>query len=525
MTTLQSFLLGEWQTGTAAPVSLVNPANGETVAEVRDVPKDFGKAVDYARSVGGANLRKMTFAERGKVLKAMSGVLHTERDSLIEASMLNAGTKRGDAKFDIDGAIGTLAYYASVGEGLGEKTVQVDEAGIQLTRSPRFWGYHVRTPLRGVAVHVNAFNFPAWGLAEKAAVALLAGMPVISKPATSTALLAFRCMEKLVAAKALPDGALQFVAGGTGDLLSRLGSQDVLAFTGSGATGELFRKLENVVHHSVRVNVEADSLNAMVLGPDVEAGSDSYGLFIREVVREMTQKTGQKCTAVRRIFVPAARMDEVQGAVSEELARIKIGDPTNETVRMGPLATAAQWKDVKAGIGQLVAGGARLVHGNAEAPTLVAGDASKGCFLGPVLARVDTPHTVNVVHDKEVFGPVATLMPYADADDAVALVAKGEGGLLASVVSDDAAFTSTVALGLAPLHGRIWIGSRKVADQATAPGIVLPSCVHGGPGRAGGGEELGGTRGMGFYTQRTALQGDRAVLERMLGVTADATAG
>jgi oxepin-CoA hydrolase/3-oxo-5,6-dehydrosuberyl-CoA semialdehyde dehydrogenase len=376
----------------------------------------------------------------------------------------------------------------------------------------------VRVPRRGAAVHVNAFNFPAWGLAEKAAVALLAGMPVVSKPATSTALLAYRVMQVLVKENVLPEGALQLVCGSPGDMLSHLGAEDVLAFTGSGSTGALLRKLESVVLRSVRVNVEADSLNAAVLGTDVEPGSDTYLMFVRDVAKEITQKTGQKCTATRRIFVPPALVDRVIEDLSEQLSRIKVGDPALEDVRMGPLATAQQLRDVRAGIERLVSGGARVAYGSATEVSTIGADAKKGFFIGPMLLRADAPRDARAVHEHEVFGPVATVMPYESPEDAVSLVSLGEGGLVSSVYSDDRKLLETVVLGIAPYHGRVLVGSKKVADQAIAPGMVLPSCVHGGPGRAGGGEELGGERGLAFYTQRTAIQGDRALLDRILGV-------
>jgi oxepin-CoA hydrolase/3-oxo-5,6-dehydrosuberyl-CoA semialdehyde dehydrogenase len=365
-----------------------------------------------------------------------------------------------------------------------------------------------------VAVHVNAFNFPAWGLAEKAAVALLAGVPVISKPATATALLTVRMMEKIVERDILPRGALQLIVGSTQDLLEQLGPQDVLAFTGSGDTGTKLRGLPNILARSVRVNVEADSLNAVVLAAD--ADEETYGMFLRDVAKEITQKTGQKCTATRRIFVPAAMIDRVQADLAERLSSVKVGDPALAEVTMGPLATAQQLRDFRAGIAKLEASGARVVLGSATECAPIGADAEKGFFVGPVLLRADAPATASAVHEHEVFGPCATLMPYDTADEAVELVARGGGGLVASVYGDDRDLLATLILGLAPHHGRVLLGSKKVVDQAIAPGLVLPSCVHGGPGRAGGGEELGGQRGLRFYMQRCAVQGDRALLDKIL---------
>ena len=519
MITLKSWLQEGWRQGAGDFVTLVNPATEEPVARASTAGLDMRAALDHARTVGGPALRAMTFAERGELLKRMSKTLFEVRDALIEASIVSGGTTRGDAKFDIDGATGTLAYYAGLGQKLGAARVLVEGTGEQLSRSPRFWGYHVKTPRRGVAVHVNAFNFPAWGMAEKAAVALLAGVPVVTKPATATALLAFRVMERLVEAAQLPPGVLQLVCGHAGDLLDHLGSQDVLAFTGGSATAPHMRSLQGVVTRSVRINVEADSLNAAVLGRDVEPGSDTYQMFVRDVVREMTQKAGQKCTAVRRIFVPAARIDAVQSDLAEHLGGLKIGDPALDEVRMGPLATAQQLRDARDGIARLVQSGARIVFGSATEVRPLGVPAGKGFFLAPVVLRADDAHAAHAVHEHEVFGPVITLMPYADEIDAARLVARGDGTLVTTTYTDDRAVLDALLLELAPYSGRVYCGSAKIAEQATPPGAVLPSCVHGGPGRAGGGEELGGERALDFYMQRTVFQGDRALLERPLGVT------
>ncbi len=361
MITLKSYVRGEFRVGAAdGNVTLVNPATEEAIATTSTKGIDFQGALTYARDVGSPALRAMTFAQRGELLKQMSKSLHEVRDALIEASVQNAGTTRSDSKFDIDGATGTLAYYAELGRKLGDAKILVEGAGEQLTRGARFWGKHVQTPRTGVAVHINAFNFPAWGLAEKAAVALLAGMPIVSKPATSTALATFRVMERLVESKVLPDGALQLICGSVGDMLSHMQSQDVLAFTGGGSTGAQLRGLQNVIDRSVRVNVEADSLNSAILGRDVEVGSDTWQMFLRDVVKEMTQKTGQKCTATRRIFVPSDRMDDVQSEIAARLAETKVGDPSLDEVRMGPLATAQQLRDFRAGIAALVESGAKI---------------------------------------------------------------------------------------------------------------------------------------------------------------------
>lgn len=514
MITLKSYLRGEWVAGTGRATTLVSPTTEEPIAEASTAGLDLGAALEFARTRGGPALRAATFAQRGAWLDALSKALHARRDALLDESIRSCGTTRSDAKFDVDGAIGTLAFYAGLGKKLGETTAIVEPAE-QLTKSARFFGAHAWTSREGVAVHVNAFNFPAWGLAEKLAVAILAGVPVISKPATSTALLAMRIAEGIVEAGALPPGAFQLLAGSAGDLLERLGPQDVLAFTGSADTGAKLRAGKGPVERSVRVNVEADSLNSAVLGPDVEAGSDVYAMFVRDVVREMTQKTGQKCTATRRIFVPAGIVDRVQEDLAEQLGAIKVGDPSRDDVRMGPLATKQQLDDFRAGVAKLEASGAKVVLGSAHEVDALGVPAGKGFFVGPVLLRADAPAEASAVHAHEVFGPCATLMPYRDADEVVRLVAMGQGGLVASVYGDDRALLRTLVLGVAPWHGRVLIGSSKVADQAIAPGMVLPSCVHGGPGRAGGGEELGGERGLRFYMQRTAIQADRALIEKL----------
>ncbi len=514
MIRLKSYLCGQWQDGEGEGATLYNPTNEEAVATTSTKGLDFAAAAKHAREVGGPKLRAMTFAERGALVKAMSKALYEARDALLDDSTLNAGTTRSDGKFDVDGATGTLAYYAGLGKKLGDRTYRVEGEGEQLTRSARFWGHHLKVPLQGFAAHINAFNFPAWGFAEKAAVAILAGVPVITKPATSTALTTYRCFEVLEKAGLLADGVLQLVCGSAGNLLDNLGSQDVLAFTGSGSVGTHLRGLEHVLSRSVRVNVEADSLNAVVLGPDIEPGNDTWQMFLRDAAKEITQKTGQKCTATRRIFVPKDRADAVIEALGEELAQIQYGKPDHEGVRMGPLASKQQLDDVRGGIARLIEAGAEEVYRGGEP---VGVEAGKGYFVPPMLLRLDEIGA-GVVHEHEVFGPVSTVLPYDTVDEAITGVARGEGGLVASVYSDDRTILGDLILGLAPWSGRVLAGSKKVADQAISPGMVLPSCVHGGPGRAGGGEELGGERGLDFYTRRTAVQGDRALLDRILGL-------
>src|SRR5258707_7812457 len=365
MKTLRSYLGDRWVEGSGARQTLVNPATEEPLAETSNEGLDLAAALDHARRKGGPSLRALSFPERGILLKEMAKAIQSHRDELLDLAVANGGNTRSDAKFDVDGAIFTLAAYADLGKGLGEVKVLADGEGIQLARSPRFHGQHIRVPRTGVAVHVNAFNFPAWGLAEKAAVALLAGMPVLSKPATSSALVAHRMLEILTETKALPDGALSLLMGGAGDLLAHLGPFDVVAFTGSSDTGATIRALPSVIKNSVRVNVEADSLNAAVLGPDVAAGDETYDYFLKDVLRDMTQKAGQKCTAIRRILVPADRADRFRDDLVDRLQGITVGNPALEKVRMGPVATASQLEDVRAGVAQLARDG-RLVFGRGE---------------------------------------------------------------------------------------------------------------------------------------------------------------
>ncbi len=519
MKTLRSYVAGRWHEGSGPSAILVNPATEEPLAEASAGGIDWAAALAHARRAG-ATFRELTFADRGQLLKALSKLIHAHRDELIQLAVANGGNTRSDAKFDIDGAAGTLAAYAELGAQIGAVKFLTDGEGIQLTRSVRFWGQHIAVPRAGVAVHVNAFNFPAWGMAEKAAVALLAGMPVVTKPATATALVAHRMVELIVENKLLPDGVLSFVAGSVGDLLTHLNGQDVLAFTGSSDTALKLRGHAQVVAASVRVNVEADSLNAAVLGPDLERGSEGYSLFVADVVRDMTQKTGQKCTAIRRVLVPESLLDSVTEDLVDRLSAIRVGDPAREEVGMGPVATARQLADVKSGIARLRGESESLFGGDGNPGAPLGVPEGKGYFLSPVLLQAKA--AARAVHEHEVFGPVSTLISYSgEASEATQQVVRGDGGLVSSVYSDDRAFLRDMVMGLAPYHGRLFLGSSKLGGHAVGPGTVLPQLVHGGPGRAGGGEELGGARGLGFYLQRTALAGDRPILEAMFGPKSD----
>jgi len=499
MQVLSSYVCGRWMPGSGTAQTLVNPATEASLATASSEGVDLAAALEHARNTGGPALRALSFAERGALLQGMADALQEARDELLALNVANGGNTRSDAKFDVDGAIATLLAYAELGQALGAGKFLVDGDGIQLGRSPRFHGQHLAVPRHGVAVHINAFNFPAWGLAEKAAAALLAGMPVLSKPATATAMAAHRAMQVIVEAKVLPEGALQMLVGAPRDLPALLGAQDVLAFTGSGETGERIRALPNIIRNSVRVNVEADSLNAAVLGQDVEHRSDMYELFLKEVLRDITQKAGQKCTAIRRIVVPKELMAAVKEDLVEMLGATKVGDPADEETRMGPLASGAQMKDVLSGMERLATEGQRL----AGKPGRLS---EKGFFVSPGLFEIENG---KAVHEHEVFGPVASLLPYTD--NPAAIVSRGNGGLVCSIYSEDASFIEEAVAGVAPWHGRIYLGHPKI-ELSPGPGTVLPQLVHGGPGRAGGGEELGGRRALSFYLQRVALEGSRPVI-------------
>ncbi len=510
MQTLQSYVVGRWHEGQGDTQPLHDPTTESVIGRCGSGGIDFAAVVAHARQLGGPALRAMTFGQRAAALKTLSAAIHAIRDELLDLSSRNGGSTRSDGKFDVDGATGTLAAYAALGASLGTGSHLADGDGVQLGRSPRYWGQHIWVTRPGVAVHINAFNFPAWGMGEKLACAILAGVPVIEKAGTPSAMVAWRMAKACVDSGALPEGAFQFVVGSTGNLLDLLGPMDCVAFTGSSKTGRTLKGNANLLATNARINIEADSVNAAILGPDVEVGSDTFQAFLTNVALDMTQKTGQKCTAVRRVFVPEGMVEEVQGALRERVGAVRIGDPALAETRMGPLASARQLQDVRAGIARLAAAG-RIACGGADRIR------DAGYFVAPTLV-VMPDGNVDTAHEEEVFGPVASLLPYSgDAAEVVALTNRGGGGLVASLYSNDRAFTDAVTFGIAPWHGRVWIGSDRVADQALPPGLVLPLSVHGGPGRAGGGEELGGLRGLQLYMQRTAIQGFQGAVAKSFG--------
>jgi 3,4-dehydroadipyl-CoA semialdehyde dehydrogenase len=518
MKTLRSYVCGRWHEARSGFVPLVDPSTEEEIARASSAGVDFGAALAWAVEKGGPALRALTFGQRGQLLREMSKALRDQRDELLELSRANNGTTRPDGSFDVDGGSGTLAYYGSLAKGLGERGSLAEGDGVQLARSEAFWARHVLVPRQGVAVHVNAFNFPAWGFAEKAACALLAGMPVITKPATATALVAERCVEIVIAAGILPEGALQLVCGATGDLLDRLGPQDVLAFTGSADTARSLRSRANLLAANTRVNVEADSLNAAVLAPDVDVtGGPTFDLFLRDVVREMTQKAGQKCTAVRRIVVPRAAAAAVEEALATQLGWVVTGNPADPAVTMGPLATAQQLADAERGVAEL-AQAARLVHGTGRRADGAGSPAGKGFFFPPALLKSDDARAAGPVHSREVFAPVATLLSYGgSAAEAAAIAALGGGTLVTSVYGDDGAWVGELLARGGSATGRVYVGSAASAAEAPGSGAALPQALHGGPGRAGGGEELGGLTGVKLYLQRVAVQGSRALVDALVG--------
>ncbi|MCA9630958.1 MAG: 3,4-dehydroadipyl-CoA semialdehyde dehydrogenase [Myxococcales bacterium] len=515
MEILESYLSGQWVRGEGAASELQNPTSGETIASCSSVGLDLAGALKFAREVGGPALRALSFAERGALLERMSQAIHGQREALIELCVSSCGNTRSDAKFDLDGASGTLMAYAELGKELGERRILEDGEAIDIGTGSRLQGRHVRLPLRGVAVHIGAFNFPAWGWAEKAACALLAGMPVLTKPATATAQVAYHSFKSVVDAAEVPSGVLSLLCGNPGDLLSHLSWHDVVAFTGSSRTARGIRGLDNLLDRGVRVNVEADSLNAAVLLAG--AKDAAYDAFIRDVHRDMTQKAGQKCTAIRRILVPTDDLERVRESLSERLAETRIGDPAIEGVRVGPLATKRQQADVRAAVGELLQA-SKLAWGKLEGFQLEGADAERGAFVAPLLLETGDAGPEHPVHHVEAFGPVATLIPYdGSVGQAANLVRAAQGSLVTSVYGDDRELAGELLLELLPFNGRVVVTDSKIADRAPGPGTVLPQLLHGGPGRAGGGEELGGLRGLGLYQQRTAVQGNGPLIARYLG--------
>ncbi len=508
---LKSYAADRWLPGGGGR-NLISAIDGETIAEMPG-NADVEEMLSHARNVGGPALRAMTFQQRGKMLRTLADALSARKDELYALSSFTGAT-RADSAFDIDGGVGTLFVYSSKAKGLPDAHVMLD-GGCEAISKGDFHGQHILAPLTGVAVHINAYNFPVWGMLEKLAPTLLAGMPAIVKPGTVGAYLTEAAFRIMIESGAVPAGALQLVLGSTGDLLDRLDGQDSVAFTGSAATAGKLKASANVVARTVRFSAEQDSLNAAILAPDVTADDPEFALYVKEVVREMTQKAGQKCTAIRRALVPATMIDAVQDAISARLSRMTIGDPREETTRLGALAGIAQRDDVIENLTALRAE-ADLVTGG-KVPEMD-GALAGGAFFEPTLLRCEKPAAARAVHAIEAFGPVSTLMPYSDPDEAIALANKGEGSLALSIFSHEKTLSAALVGGVSPFHGRIMIIDRDTAEFSAGHGAALPHLQHGGPGRAGGGAELGGVIGMMPYLQRSAIQASGAMLEAIEGM-------
>jgi oxepin-CoA hydrolase / 3-oxo-5,6-dehydrosuberyl-CoA semialdehyde dehydrogenase len=514
VTVLRSYVGGRWYApGSGTPV--YDAVTGDVVTEVSSEGIDFGAALAYGRSAGGPALRELTFHERAALAKSVGQLLRENRDELYQLSY-RTGATLNDSRFDIDGGIGVLLGYASKARReLPNERVLVEGPPEQLGKAGQFLGQHLLTPRLGVAVQVNAFNFPVWGPLEKLAPALIAGVPSLVKPASQTGYLTARVVELIVESGLLPDGALQLVSGGAGDLLDHLTEQDLLSFTGSASTAHRLGSHRNVVARSVRFNAEADSLNMSVLGPDAAPGTPAFDRYVGQLVTEMTVKAGQKCTAIRRAFVPSGQLDAVTEAVAERLARVVVGDPANKSVGMGALASLDQREEVRRSLTCLQAA-ARIVFGDPERVEVTGADAARGAFLSPILLRADDARRAEI-HEVEAFGPVSTLAGYRDTADVIDLASLGKGSLAGSVITDDPTFARDVILGTAPWHGRLLVLDSDAAPESTGHGSPLPALVHGGPGRAGGGEEMGGLHGVLHHMQRTAIQASPRMLRAATG--------
>ncbi|WP_425097714.1 phenylacetic acid degradation bifunctional protein PaaZ [Tropicibacter sp. S64] len=508
---VQSFVAGRWiQPGPNAR-DIACAYDGRLIARAGDGDWSTEEALDHARTVGGHALRTLTFHDRARMLKALALALQEQKDALYDLSYMTGATK-SDHAFDIDGGIGTMFVFASKGRReMPDSKVYLDGTPEQFGRQGTFLGQHICTPVLGVAVHINAFNFPLWGMLEKLAPTLLAGVPAIVKPATDTCYVTEFAVRVMLDSGILPEGALQLVTGGLGDMLDRLTCQDVVSFTGSAATAGLLRSNKTVLSQGVRFVAEQDSLNASILGPDAEPGTPEFDLFVKEVSREMTVKAGQKCTAIRRILVPEARMDALQDALSARLSKVVVGDPRDETTRMGAVVSQSQRKDVLEKIA--------VLRGEAD---IVCGDPDglldrAGAFLPPILLRCSNPDAAQRVHDTEAFGPVSTLLPYRDLDHAITLANRGGGSLVTSVITHDPDVATQAVMGVAAWNGRVYLNDRDSMKESTGHGAPMPHMIHGGPGRAGGGEELGGVRAVKHYMQRTAVQGSPRMLSAIGG--------
>ena len=516
MNTFQNYVTGKWIQGDGEGQRLFNSVTGEPIGAASSAGLDFAAVLDFGRKVGNPALRKMSFHERGNMLKALALHLQQHLDKFYRISYQSGATK-ADSWIDIEGGIGNLFANASLRRKLSDESFCLDGESHNLSRQNSFMATHILVPKEGVAVHINAFNFPVWGMLEKIAVNLLAGVPAVVKPATVTCYLTEAVVREIVASGILPPGALQLICGSAGDLLDHLMSQDVVTFTGSASTGLKLRAHPRILAESVPFNMEADSLNCIVLGEDVEPGQPEWDIFIKEVRKEITVKAGQKCTAVRRIFVPENKMEDACKAISVSLSQTLIGSPLNDKVRMGSLAGDTQREEVRAQVQKLLAC-SQLVYGSLDSVQVVDADAGKGAFISPLLLLNDQPFNSAAPHEVEAFGPVSTIMPYKNMEEAIALSKKGKGSLCSSIVTANEKLARQYVLGAATYHGRMLILNEACAKESTGHGSPLPLLVHGGPGRAGGGEEMGGLRGIKHYMQRVALQGSPTMIRAVTNV-------
>lgn len=510
MKKLGNYVMGQWVEASGKGQTLYHAVTGEPLALAGTEGLDFKAVLNYARQTGNPALRKMSFQERGRMLRALALYL-TERKEQFYHVSYQTGATRADSWIDIEGGFGNLFSNASLRRKLPDTPFTLDGDPIPLSKGNTFMGHHILVPKEGVAIHINAYNFPVWGMLEKIAVNLMAGVPAVVKPATVTSFLTEAVVREIIASGILPEGALQLICGSAGDMLDHVCSQDVVTFTGSATTGLMLKSHPRILAESVPFNMEADSLNCMVLGKDVEPGQPDWDVFIKELRKEMTVKAGQKCTAVRRVFVPENKLEDVWKSLSAELNKTTIGNPLNEKVRMGALAGKHQREEVIAQVQKLMTN-SKLVYGSLDDIQVLDADPQKGAFLSPLLLVNEKPFACDEPHEVEAFGPVSTIMPYNHIDDAIALSKKGKGSLCSSIITSDPVQAKEYVLGAASHHGRILVLNEACAKESTGHGSPLPLLVHGGPGRAGGGEEMGGLRGIRHYLQRTAIQGTPSMI-------------
>lgn len=516
MNKMSNYIAGQWVQGTGDGQVLYNAVTGEPIASASSRGLDFKAMLQYGRQVGNPALRKMTFHERGNMLKALALHLRNHLDLFYKISYQTGATK-ADSWVDIEGGIGNLFANASLRRKFPDDVICVDGEGHNLGKNNSFMGTHILVPKEGVAVHINAFNFPVWGMLEKIAVNLLAGMPAIVKPATITSYMTEVVFREIINSKILPEGALQLICGSAGDLLDHVDSQDVVTFTGSASTGLLLKKNPSILGNNVPFNMEADSLNCIVLGEHVMPSDPEWDIFIKEIRKEMTLKAGQRCTGIRRIFVPENKMEDVWKALGQSLSQTVIGNPLNEKVRMGSLAGQSQREEVKAQVQKLLASSS-IIYGSLDSVNVLDADANKGAFMSPLLLMNADPFHAKEAHEVEAFGPVSTIMPYKGSAEAIALSKMGKGSLVTTIVTADLKEGREYVIGTASHHGRILLLNNECARENTGHGSPLPLLVHGGPGRAGGGEEMGGVRGVKHYLQRTAIQGSPAMITAVTNV-------